>query len=104
MSTSQIYDFICDRFGPDALFRWKVPGPDSTVNRLRFFSDVIDNGVVSIECWMVATDGTKRSVLIAALADGGFSVYPEMKIQNLDRLALAIQELGEFESAYKEPL
>ena len=91
MSTPAIYAFICDRFGADALFMWKVPGPDPAM-------------VVSIECWMVATDGTKRNVLLAALADGSFSVYPEIQIQNLDRLAMAIKEIGEFESAYKESL
>lgn len=88
MSTPAIYAFICDRFGPDAVFMWKVKGPDPTM-------------VVSIECWIVATDGTKRNVLIATLADGSFSVYPEILIQNLDRLAMAVKELGEFESAYR---
>ncbi len=88
MSTPAIYAFICDRFGADALFMWKVKGPDSKV-------------IISIECWMISTNGSCRKVLIAALVDGGFSVHPEIQIQNLDRLAMAVKELGEFESAYR---
>ena len=67
-----------------------------------FKSVVIYSGV--LELWIIE-DGLKgkpRTLYVGGNPNGEVWLYPRLKIDDSERLALAIKELGEFESTYSD--